>query len=306
MNVAKTFEKHGVLFSVGGYSHYSGGGMYVEHNQKQSYWHALSSPEWFKWFTSANHNQSGNNIKESPFYLKDKNACKQNVMDLCTNSKLSDEEKKEVMNLFEKTWKTLGTKQMCTALIPRSEIGKNNIDETIPNDASLEESMVYALNDLNGQFSEHNGNCLTETLYANQMQILDLPNADKFVSCKDYKRESKEELLNPKQIFDRINGGLIASNKLSLSDNQVSNLINRLNEEYSDEQSILNYVNNRHQQLLEYPNYNVNSSTKIIPITQDEIDEVKENNPDEFEMRDEIEIKKDNKQKNHISSIEKE
>ena len=70
MEIAHIFEEKNVIAPVGAYSHYSGGGMYVENNPRQMYWHGLSAPEWFKWFTSANHNRNSSKIDESPYYLR--------------------------------------------------------------------------------------------------------------------------------------------------------------------------------------------------------------------------------------------
>ena len=117
MKIAHIFEEKNVISPFGGYSQYSGGGMYIEHDPKMIYCHALSAPEWFKWFTSSNHNINSFSIEEFPYYLKDYEGCRQNVLDLCINAELNENEIRMVMELFESNWKILGTKRMCVALI---------------------------------------------------------------------------------------------------------------------------------------------------------------------------------------------
>ena len=95
--VVKIFEDHGVLKALGGYGFYKTGGTYVEHNPDNILFHSISSPEWFKFFTSSSHVESTQDLSKSSFYLKDYDACRQNVEDLCKNSRLNKDEEVKVI-----------------------------------------------------------------------------------------------------------------------------------------------------------------------------------------------------------------
>lgn len=227
MRVAHIFEDKGVMSPVGGYSHYSGGGMYVENNTREVYWHALSAPEWFKWFTSANHNKNSSSIEDSPYYLRNYEGCKQNVVDLCVNAGLNEDEMEQVMSMFEKNWKVLGTERMCIALIPKSVIGKDNIEEaTIPGQYVIE-TIKTVLSDERGQYKEHDGNVLKQTVTEKDMIIMGLPNSREIFGEHEFDRETKEELYDPKLVLDMIFRGIIAYG-FELSKGKIDSIIETL------------------------------------------------------------------------------
>lgn len=227
MRVAHIFEDKGVMSPVGGYSYYSGGGMYVENNTRDVYWHALSAPEWFKWFTSANHNKNSSSIEDSPYYLRNYEGCKQNVVDLCVNAGLNEDEMEQVMSMFEKNWKALGTERMCVALIPKSVIGKDNIEEaTIPGQYVIE-TIKTVLSDGRGQYKEHDGNVLRQTVTEKDMIIMGLPNSREIFGEHEFDRETKEELYDPKLVLDMIFRGIVAYG-FELSKGKIDSIIETL------------------------------------------------------------------------------
>lgn len=227
MRVAHIFEDKDVISPVGGYSHYSGGGMYVENNTRDVYWHALSAPEWFKWFTSANHNKNSSSIEDSPYYLRNYEGCKQNVVDLCVNAGLNEDKMSQVMSMFEKNWKVLGTERMCVALIPKSVIGKDNIEEaTIPGQSVIE-TIKTVLSDGRGQYKEHDGNDLKQTVTEKEMIIMGLPNSREIFGEHVFDRETKKELYDPKLVLDMIFRVIIACG-FELSKEKIDSIIETL------------------------------------------------------------------------------
>lgn len=229
MKIAHIFEDKDVISPVGGYSHYSGGGMYVEHNPSNIYWHGLAAPEWFKWFTSSNHNIQSGKIEESPYYVRDYEACKQNVIDLCSNARLSGEETQEVMSMFENNWQNLGTERMCVALIPKSVIGKDNIEDAIIPGQSLHETIITVLNDGRNQYKEHLGNVLTQTITENDMIIMGLPNSREIFGECEFNRETRKKLYDPKLVLDMIfRGTKIAG--FDLEQEKIDSILSTLRE----------------------------------------------------------------------------
>ena len=227
MEIAHIFEYKNVIAPVGAYSHYSGGGMYVENNPRHMYWHGLSAPEWFKWFTSANHNKNSSKIDESPYYLRDYDGCKQNVIDLCNNAELNEEEMQKVMKMFEKNWKSLGTERMCVSLIPKSIIGKSNIEDAIIPGQSAIDTIKTVLSDGRNQYKEHDGNVLKTTVTEKDMLIIGLPNASEIFGEHEFSRETKEKLYDPKQVLDLIYRGTKESG-FELSQEKINSVIETL------------------------------------------------------------------------------
>lgn len=196
LDIAKIFTDKGVIAPVGGYSHYSGKGLYVEHNQKNAFWHSAGGPEWFKWFTSSTHNENSTKIEDSPYYLKDYDACKKNVMDLCDNSKVSEQEKIKVESFFDKMWESLGTTDTYTALIPKSIIGKNNPKNAICPNKDAIETIISVLNDESKEYTEHGGNCFEGEIPVESVVITKMPNAKELFGNRTYSRETQEQLFD--------------------------------------------------------------------------------------------------------------
>lgn len=237
IQIANMFKEKGTLSPVGAYSYYSGGGMYVENNACDIYWHGLSAPEWFKWFTSANHNVQSANIEDSPYYLRNYEGCKQNVSDLCDNSGLNEAEKESVMEMFEKNWEMLGTERMCVALIPKSVIGKNNREDAIIPGQNCVDTIKTVLSDGRGQYIEHQGNSLKQTVTEKDMIIMGLPNSREIFGEHKYKRETKEELYNPKLVLDMIfRGTMIAGFKLSQE--EINSTIEKFRQVHNGSQEV--------------------------------------------------------------------
>ncbi len=241
MNVAQIFEEKNVITPVGGYSHYSGGGMYVENDAKKIYWHGLSAPEWLKWFTSANHNKNSSNIKDSPYYLRNYEGCKQNVLDLCTNAGLNEDETTQVMSMFEKNWKLLGTETMCVALIPKSIIGMGNIEDAIISGQSALETIKTVLSDGRGQYKEHEGNALKQTITEKDMLIMALPKSQGIFGEHKFDRETKEELYNPKSVLDMIYRGTIEYG-FELSQEKIDSIIETLRQVHNHNPEVENVI----------------------------------------------------------------
>lgn len=232
--VSEIFERHGVLTALGGFSFYRAGGMYVEHNPENVMFHAFSSPEWFKFFTSSRHTDTNFDINTSPFYLKDYDACKQNVEDLCINANLDEEESKRVIDLFETAWTNLGNTKLVFAMIPRSKINKDSIEQAIIEGESLEDTITTVLTDRMHQFDEHVGNVIDPTqISADDLCVLELPQADKLIECQQFDREKREDLYNPKRVVTQMTKGLL-SGVLDVSFEQYVACMDAMDSVFSD------------------------------------------------------------------------
>lgn len=245
MRIAHIFEEKNVISPVGGYSHYSGGGMYVADNPRNLYWHALSAPEWFKWFTSANHNKNSFHLEDSPYFLKNYEGCKQNVQDLCTNAGLTEGETEQVLAMFENNWKVLGTERMCVALIPKKTIGKGEIEDAIIPGQSTIQTIKTVLSDGRCQYKEHDGNVLKKTITAEDMLIMGLPNALELFGEHGFNRESKESLYDPQLVLDMVFRGTKVSG-FNLSQEKIDSIIETLREVHKSspevERAIQEYI----------------------------------------------------------------
>lgn len=200
LNIAKIFTDKGVIAPVGGYSHYSGKGIYVEHDFKKCFWHSVGGPEWFKWFTSANHNDNSTKIEDSPYYLKDYEACKQNVIDLCSNSNVSEKERESVQKFYDKLWTSLGKEDTYTALIPKKVIGKSIADKASISGKNAIETIIHVLNDGNKEYVEHGGNCFEGNIPIDSVVITKMPNAKEIFGDRIYNRETKEQLFDKEAV----------------------------------------------------------------------------------------------------------
>ncbi len=231
--VAKILEDHGAVTGLGGFSYYRPNGMYVEHNAELVLFHSLSAPEWFTFFTSAKHTQSSFNVADEPFYLKNYDACKQNVLNLMANLDLNEQEKKQVLDLFETTWQKLKLKSHTTALIKRKTINKTDV-APFENESMLD-TITSALTDKDKQFAEHVGNVVNpETISASDVEILTIPPAEEFLKCEHFNTEKKEELFDPNNNFAIIGRGLLAGT-LTISYKQFAACINAIRETFKDD-----------------------------------------------------------------------
>lgn len=287
MRIAHIFEQKDVISPVGGYSHYSGGGMYVENNPRDLYWHALSAPEWFKWFTSANHNKNSSKLEDSPYYLKDYDSCKQNVLDLCANAGLSENEINQVMSMFENNWKVLGTETMCVALIPKSIIGKNKIEDAIIPGQSAIETIKTVLSDRRCQYKEHDGNVLKQTVTEKDMFIMGLPKAKELFGEHEFSRETKESLYDPKLVLDMIFRGTKISG-FELSQAKIDSIIATLRKVHNNSPEVESEIQKYNTRVSLFAEQEIGKATANIETIEKDNSQVKVNrDTQEIEMRKE-------------------
>ena len=234
--VVKIFEKHGVMKALGGYGFYKPGGTYVEHNPDEILFHSLSSPEWFRFFTSASHVSGDVPLSKVPFFLKDKPACERNVMDLCKNAGLSEQETAKVKKLFEDTWEKLGQEELTTALIPKEKIGKADIDQAVPDNLSVEDTISYVLGDKAKQFEEHKGNVVdAETMQqitGSDIEVITIPPADRYIDKPNYVSESREELFDPAKNLTVVAKG-VTSGAFMISFEQYTSILDGMEKAFA-------------------------------------------------------------------------
>ncbi len=230
--VIKILEKHGAIAAMGGASYYNPNGMYVEHSAEMVLFHCLSAPEWFKFFTSSEHNGTSFDVATSPFYVKNYDACRQNVDDLITNLNLNEEESAEVSSFFESCWDVLKDKTQTAALIRRKTVGKTN---PISDNTDLLTTITEALSDTHTQFSEHVGNVVDpQQITASDVELIDIPPAETFLKCDKFHRETKQELFNPRKTFKILSRGL-CTETINLTLEQYSACVDAMEETFKDD-----------------------------------------------------------------------
>jgi len=242
--IVKIFEEKGVIKALGGYGFYdkeakenlnSERKIYVEHNPEAIFFHELSAPEWFKIFTSSAHSLTSEEIKTMPFFLKNYDACKQNVADLCENAGLTLKETEKVSSLFEECWKTLGKPELTTALIPRKKVGKDNISEEIK-DMNFIEAISYISTDGARDFIEHVGNVVdAEDIEAKDISVVEMPPADRYFTCENFTRETKEVLYDPAKNIASIYKGVVLSDGTKIiTQDQYNKIFNKIESLFPD------------------------------------------------------------------------
>lgn len=183
---------------LGGYPYYGGAGIYYEHNFTKVFQHAIYSPEWFDWFTSADHTSAyHNDIRFSPYILRNEEACRQNVYDLCKNAELSELETKKVIKFYQEFYNKFSSPKLNVVLIPKQVVGKDNITKAVNANMDLISTITYVLNDGSREYTEHQGNVYKERILPEKFIISNIPIPAYYITENNYFRESKEHLTDP-------------------------------------------------------------------------------------------------------------
>lgn len=194
INIGNYFFEKGAFAALGGYTYYNGQGLYFEHNYRKLYSHAIYSPEWFNFLTSSNHLTGFPDIERAPFALKNYEACKQNVKDLCVNTNLDYEKTSVVMKAFEKYFELFKSKDIMVAIIPKKVVNKHYVNNDVLKNKDAIETIVYLSDDINSEYKEHFGNVWNGNISSDAFAVIKLPWLEKFISYDNFVRESKEEL----------------------------------------------------------------------------------------------------------------
>lgn len=212
------FLNKGVVSPLGGYPYYGGTGIYYEHDFTKVFQHAIDSPEWFNWFTSSDHTTAyHSDIETSPYILRNEEACRQNIQDLCVNAELNLDETKQVISFYEKSYDKFNSPKLNVALISKKFLGKSDVSVVAPQNLDLFATITHVLNDGANQYVEHQGNVYNETISPNNLKISVLPTASKFMRAEHYSRESKAHLTDPKTNLEVLRSAEQNKNRLSIS-----------------------------------------------------------------------------------------
>lgn len=192
--IQELFMSKGIAGPLGGYPYYGGSGIYYEHDFTKVFQHAINSPEWFNFFTSSDHSKGFQSLEQSPYILRDENACRRNIMDLCSNAELTLEETEKVVKFYSETYKKFSSPTLNVGLISKQVVGKSDIEKTVPRDLGLIDTIVYTMNDNAKQYIEHTGNVSHETILPENIKVTNIPTANKLMYVTGYSRETKEHL----------------------------------------------------------------------------------------------------------------
>lgn len=196
--IQEIFMSKGVMAPMGAYPFYGGSGIYYEHDFTRMFKHAIDSPEWFNWFTSADHTVTFHDgIEKSPYILRSEADCRRNVSDLCLNAGLNEEETKKVMDFYQKHYAKFSSAKLNVALIAKRTVGKDIITDAVVQDMDLFETINYVLNDGARQYTEHDGNVYAGNIKPEDLSISVIPDASKFIKAEQYQRETQEHLMSP-------------------------------------------------------------------------------------------------------------
>lgn len=196
--IQEMFMDKGIAAPIGGYPYYGKSGIYYEHDFTKVFQHAINSPEWFNWFTSADHLKGFQSIEKSPYVLRDEKACKRNILDLCSNADLSEEQSKTVIQFYQETYDKLKSPILNVGLISKNIVGKFDISKAVPSELGLLDTIIYTMKDKAGQYIEHQGNVHNETINPSNIKITHIPTANRYMKVNRYERETKEHLTDPK------------------------------------------------------------------------------------------------------------
>ena len=196
--IQEIFMNKGIAAPIGGYPYYGGSGIYYEYDFTKVFQHAINSPEWFNWFTSSDHLKGFQSIEKSPYILRDEQACKRNVLDLCENAELSEKQTETVMQFYQESYAEFSSPILNVGLIPKKVVGKSDVSKAVPSELGLLDTIIYTMRDKAGQYIEHQGNVHSETINPSDFKVSHVPSASKYMKVDGYERETKEHLTDSK------------------------------------------------------------------------------------------------------------
>lgn len=214
--IQKIFTSHWVFAALWWAWIYGWEGIYYDHRQWNIYPHAIFGPERFSRFTSSDHYSISSWLNNQPFVFRDKEQCRKNVIDLCDNAWLDDNEKREVISFFEKNYERLSKSGTYFALIPKSKVWKTDTQFPeyiwyIPiskNDSKsihteykeLINTIRYTLWDWWEEYKEHEWNVYHDSINPTEMVTIKLPEIKEIIK-EDIKfnSETKDQLIGKEQ-----------------------------------------------------------------------------------------------------------
>ena len=238
--IQEIFMKKGIAAPLGGYPYYGGSGIYYEHDFTKVFQHAINSPEWFNWFTSSNHLKGFQSIECSPYILRDEQACRRNIIDLCINAQLSEDESKKVMMFYLENYKKFASSTLNVGLIPKRVVGKNDISKSVKPNLGLYETIISVMNDSENQYKEHVGNVCNDVILPQNIKLSHIPDASKFISVSGYVRESKDNLTNP---YENLNILLRARDNSSKMNDRMYEMVEKTCEFLESRIKVLEFQN---------------------------------------------------------------
>ena len=194
--------------------------IYITDSPAMAYYYAFRSPEYLANLTSLSkyyENITNTEINKEAFYLKDYEACKNNLLKMCEHLKMTSKEQNTIIKTFNKEWQTLDLENSrpCLAFIKRSNLAK----DSIPNITKL-------LNELDKTDLVYQVAKITDSKYPLIRRYTDINSLDlKVITMPSY-REIKTNSLNketPKVKLTLNNVYQISKEEVSLQPKQQEN-----------------------------------------------------------------------------------
>ena len=145
-------------------------------------------------------------------------------------------------------------------MIPKSVIGKANIEDAIIPGQSAIETIKTVLTDGRKQFKEHEGNVLKTTVTEKDMLIMGLPNASEIFGKHEFSRETKEKLYDPKQVLDLIYRGTKESG-FELSQDKINSIIETLREVHNNSPEVEDIIQQYNQRVALFSEQEIGKTT---------------------------------------------
>lgn len=118
--------------------------LYMTDSPAMAYFYAFRAPSYFCDLTATSKYYDKAIYDQEAYYRKDKNACRENLQQLCRHVRMTEKEERTVMKAFRKQWNLLNASQSkpVIAFIERKEIGKDKLPDS---KSLLEEALKLPL-----------------------------------------------------------------------------------------------------------------------------------------------------------------
>ncbi|MBQ3145177.1 MAG: hypothetical protein IJB90_01105 [Clostridia bacterium] len=103
---------------------------YLTDDMALAYHYSFHNPEWFAYFVATGNDMPDYKYDRTAYYLRNYDACKQNVEKLLANYHIIGEEKERIISFFENSWNQIAQNKSSNLItfVPRKLINRNMIE----------------------------------------------------------------------------------------------------------------------------------------------------------------------------------